>query len=98
MNTQEPTGITNNNSDDVNLNGDLVKEFLAFDTSVYKAVNTCRSDDAVSVFDSITQFKISFVLGVLATIDRAASTKDAQFVIGRVASHMLFNNKIELLY
>jgi len=98
MYAQEPAVITNVNSDDVNLNGDLVKEFLAFDTNVYKAINTCRSDDVVSDFDSITQFKISFVLGVLATVDKAASTKDAQFVIGRVASHMLFNNKIELLY
>jgi len=78
---------------------DLVKKFLSFDKKDYKAINTCKPvSDEIEVIDSITQIKMSFVLGVLATIEKAKSRKHAQFEICQAASEILFNKELEFRY
>ena len=78
---------------------DFVKRFLSFDKQYYKAINTCKPvNDAVEDFDPITQIKMSFILGVLSTIDKAKSRKHAQFEICHAASEILFNKEIEFRY
>jgi hypothetical protein len=84
------------------MDDDLIKSFLFFDISQYRTINdTSRVNDTSSAFerfDSITHFKVSFVLGVLPTIDNASSEKQAQFMMSCAASRLLFKNKVELLY
>ena len=78
---------------------DLVNRFLSFDKQYYKAINTCKSEsDSVEDYDPVTKMKMSFVLAVLATIDKAKSRKHAQFDICHAASEIFFNNKIEFRY
>ena len=92
------------NDDQIASNGetfhsDLVKRFLSFDKKDYKATNTCKPmSDAMNDCDPITQLKMSFVLGVLAAIDKAKSRKHAQFEICHAASEILFNKEIEFSY
>ena len=92
------------NDDQIASNGetfhsDLVKRFLSFDKKDYKATNTCKPmSDAMNDCDPIIQLKMSFVLGVLAAIDKAKSRKHAQFEICHAASEILFNKEIEFSY
>ena len=55
-------------------------------------------NDTVEEYDQSTKIKMSFVLGVLATIEKAKSREHAQYVICHAASKMLFDNKIKFIY
>jgi len=76
---------------------DLVKGFLSFDDKDYQVINKCNSEeDVVEEFDPIVKLKMSFVLRVLSIIDKAESRGHAQFLISKLASELLFENKIEI--
>jgi len=91
-------------NDEICPDDDLVKTFLSFSDKDYTVINTCKpvgdavEDYAVEDYDQSTKLKMSFVLGVLATINKAKSREHAQHVICHAASTMLFDNKIQFLY
>ena len=78
---------------------DLLKKFLSFNEKDFTIINTDKSiNDTVEEYDQSTKIKMSFVLGVLATIEKAKSREHAQYVICHAASKMLFDNKIKFIY
>ena len=87
--------ITSNGKDSPD---DLTKRFLSFSDKDYQAINISKSVNRTQDDDPSTKMKMSFVLGVLATIDRAKSRKHAQFIICQAASEILFHKEIEFRY
>src|SRR5688572_3991237 len=94
---QTPTDVQFNSNRETSLD-DLTKRFLAFNDKDYQAINISKSVNNTEDDDPITKMKKSFVLGVLATIDRAKSRKHAQFIICQAASEILFAKEIEFRY
>ena len=98
MDVQIPSDVQTTSNSETSPS-DLVKKIISFDKKNYKAINTCKPvSDVVEDYDPITKIKMSFVLGVLATIDKAKSRKIAQFEICHAASEILFNKEIDFRY
>ena len=94
---QTPTDVQITSNRETSLD-DLTKRFLSFNDKDYQAINISKSVNNTEDDDPITKMKKSFVLGVLATIDRAKSRKHAQFIICQAASEILFAKEIEFRY
>jgi len=75
---------------------DLVQRFLSFNSNDYMAIN--KGNYIIEDSDPITKMKLSFVLGVLSTIEKAENRKHAQYVICHAASELFFDKEIDFRY
>jgi hypothetical protein len=76
-----------------------VKEFFSFNNEDYKAVRTSQlnNNNNEKDYDLFTIKVTAFILGVLATIDRADSKNYAKNLICEAGSELLFNKEVEFI-
>ena len=76
-----------------------VKEFFSFNNEDYKAVRTSQlnNNNNEKDYDLFTIKVTAFILGVLATIDRADSKNYAKNLIREAGSELLFNKEVEFI-
>jgi len=76
--------------------GSNTKEFLDFNYNNYKAVNVAQSNKTyIEDFDPLTCKLMTFVLGVLAAIDKSKDRQVVKNIICDVASDFLFHGEIQ---
>ena len=75
-----------------------VKEFLSFNSEDYKVVrNPQINNNSEKDYDLITIKVTAFILGVLATIDKAHSKNYAKTLICEAGSELLFNKEVQFI-
>jgi len=76
--------------------GPNTKEFLDFNYSNYKAINVAQPNKTyIEEFDPLTCKLMTFVLGVLAAIDKSKDKQVVKNIICDVASDFLFDGEIQ---
>src|SRR6218665_3822763 len=76
--------------------GENTKEFLNFNYNNYKAINVAqRNKTNIEEFDALTCKIMTFVLGVLASIDKSKNKTHAKDLICCGASDFLFEGEIQ---
>jgi len=76
-----------------------VKEFLSFNSEDYKVVRNpqLNNNNSEKDYDLITIKVTAFILGVLATIDKAHSKNYAKTLICEAGSELLFNKEVQFI-
>jgi hypothetical protein len=69
---------------------EMVKSFMSYNKEQYQVINKNIPQQNV-----VDDEKITFVLGVLATIDKIKTKNQAKYIISRMASELMFNNNLE---
>jgi len=92
----KPVPSQGQNTQNVPLHGQNIKEFLNFNYSNYKAIHVAQPDKTnIEEFDTLTCKLVTFVLGVLAAIDKSKDRRVVKNLICDVASDFLFDGEIQ---
>jgi hypothetical protein len=84
------------NDKPVHTSNENTKEFLNFDFNNYKAINVVDPKKTnIEEYDDMSYKLMTFVLGVLATIDKSKNRDEVKDLICSGASDFLFEGEIQ---
>ena len=84
------------NTEPVHTSGQNTKDFLNFDYNNFKAINVVQTKKTnIEEYDDLSCKLMTFVMGVLAAIDKSKKRVDAKDLICSGASDFLFEGEIQ---